>query len=212
MLISILSSYVIHHSFTFSQHFLYLYTVSVAFCPLLQCVGAGNVWKGQHKETEEKEEIWHSNLSQCYVPSVHYAIISWNVNSTTPTRQTILSEFINFRDLFEKNLAPADVMRLAAPPGQRVYGRERARRRQSWQQEGEGSHKVATQSRRLACLSRVNIGPRLHTVMTNTGGRAQKHYQDNTLSWQTPHMPFLSSFCLCFLQNKHRALTSKALA
>lgn len=77
-----------------------------------------------------------------------------------------------------KNLAPADVIHLAAPPGQRVYGGERAGRRQSWQQEGEGSHKVATQSRRLACLSRVNIGPRLHTVMTNTGGRAQKHYQD----------------------------------
>lgn len=74
-----------------------------------------------------------------------------------------------------KNLA--DVIHLAAPPGQRVYGGERAGRRQSWQQEGEGSHKVATQSRRLACLSRVNIGPRLHTVMTNTGGRAQKHYQ-----------------------------------
>lgn len=79
-----------------------------------------------------------------------------------------------------KNLAPADVIHLAAPPGQRVYGGERAGRRQSWQQEGEGSHKVATQSRRLACLSRVNIGPRLHTVMTNTGGRAQKHYQDDS--------------------------------
>lgn len=62
--------------------------------------------------------------------------------------------------------------------GSEFMAGKRAGRRQSWQQEGEGSHKVATQSRRLACLSRVNIGPRLHTVMTNTGGRAQKHYQD----------------------------------
>lgn len=31
-----------------------------------------------------------------------------------------------------------------------------------------------------------------------------------TLSWQTPRMPFLSSFCLCFLQNKQKHLTCKA--
>lgn len=32
-----------------------------------------------------------------------------------------------------------------------------------------------------------------------------------TLSWQTPRMPFLSSFCLCVLQSKRRALTLEAL-
>lgn len=152
--------------------------VSVAFSPLLQCVGAGNVWQGQHKETEERRKksdtaIYRSVTSLTWIT----LLFPGNVNPTTPTRQTILSESINFGVCLRK-LAPADVMHLAAPPGQRVYGRERAGRRQSWQQEGEGSHKVATRSRRLACLSRVNIGPRLHTVMTNIGGRAQKHYQD----------------------------------
>lgn len=48
------------------------------------------------------------------------------------------------------------------------------------------SHKVATRSRRLACLSRVNIGPRLHTVMTNRGGRAQKRDQDGYLVLTEP--------------------------
>lgn len=62
------------------------------------------------------------------------------------------------------------------------------------------SHKVATRSRRLACLSRVNIGPRLHTVMTNRGGRAQKRYQDGYLVLTEPthaipviFLPLLSS-------------------
>lgn len=31
-------------------------SVSVALSPLLRCVGAGNVWKGQHKETKERRE------------------------------------------------------------------------------------------------------------------------------------------------------------
>lgn len=112
----------LHRSITFSQDFLlpcsYIYTlcvgVSVAFSPLLQCVGAGNVWRGQRKETEE--EIWHSNLLQRCIPCVHYAIISWNINPTTPARQTILSEIINFR-IRLKNLALIDVMHLAAPTG-----------------------------------------------------------------------------------------------
>lgn len=43
----------------------------------------------------------------------------------------------------------------------------------------EGSHKVATQSSRLACLSRVNITPRLHTVIANREGRGQKHYEED---------------------------------
>lgn len=72
--------------------------------------------------------------------------------------------------------------RPAGPPS----GRAEAGRWESWQQEGVGSHKVATQSSRLACLSRVNIAPRLHTVMTNRGGRAQKHYQDFCLVLPDP--------------------------
>lgn len=69
-------------------------------------------------------------------------------------------------------------------------GRARARRSESWQQEGEASHKVATQSSRLACLSRVNITPRLHTVMTNSGGREQKYYKDYCLVLPDPTHAF----------------------
>lgn len=57
--------------------------------------------------------------------------------------------------------------------------RARVRHEASWQQEREGSHKVATQSSRLACLSRVNITPRLHTVIANREGRGQKHYEED---------------------------------
>lgn len=185
MLISTLSSSVIHHSFTFSEHFLlpfsYFYTQS-----LWHSVLSSSVWvqvmfeRGSTRKPKREKR----NLTQQFIAALRpfsalcYYFLECQLNYTHQTDNTL--RIHQFWDLFgkKKNLAPADVMRLAAPPGQRVYGRERARRRQSWQQEGEGSHKVATQSRRLACLSRVNIGPRLHTVMTNTGGRAQKHYQD----------------------------------
>lgn len=120
MLISLSSFYMVHHSITFSQTFLLpcwcIYTlcvvVSVALSPLLQRVGAGNVWRGQREETEE--EIWHSNLLQRCIPCVHYAVISWNINPTAPARQTMLSEIINFR-ICLKNPALMDVVRLAAP-------------------------------------------------------------------------------------------------
>lgn len=95
---------------------------------------------------------------------------------------------LHFCQIYFKNPVLVDGRHLAVAIGQRApwSGRARARRQESWQQEGEGSHKVATQSSRLACLSRVNITPRLHTVMTNRGGRAQKHYQDYCLVLPDP--------------------------
>lgn len=106
----------------------------------------------------------------------------WNIRLTTPTRQTALTEIDSKCRHISKAKTLADVGHLAGARG------PRARRVAvpkldvgCWQQEGVESHKVATQSSRLACLSRVNIAPRLHTVMTNRGGRAQKHYQDSCL-------------------------------
>lgn len=148
------------------------------------CVGGGNVWKWQRKETKDKkEEIRHSSVLQYHIPCVHYAIISWNINRT-PTSQTICTEL-------HRCFLPDAIQKLSAGRRQAFSdsdrpvgwwcGRAWPRRKESWQQEGEESHKVATQSSRLACLSRVNISPRLHTVMTNRGGRAQKYYQDYCL-------------------------------
>lgn len=133
---------------------------------------------GQHKETKERKKKPDTAIYGSVTSLL--CIMLWFPGMSTQLHPpgSQCSQKSSIFGLRLKNLAPADVIHLAAPPGQRVYGGERAGRRQSWQQEGEGSHKVATQSRRLACLSRVNIGPRLHTVMTNTGGRAQKHYQD----------------------------------
>lgn len=137
------------------------------------CVGGGNVWKWQRKETKDKkEEIRHSSVLQYHIPCVHYAIISWNINRT-PTSQTICTEL-------HRCFLPDEIQKLSAGRRQAFSdsdrpvgwwcGRAWPRRKESWQQEGEESHKVATQSSRLACLSRVNITPRLHTVMTNRGG------------------------------------------
>lgn len=101
-------------------------------------VGAGNVWRGQREEKTE-EEIWHSNLWQPCIPRVHYAIISWNIKTTAASRQTMLSEIINFR-ICLKNPALMDVARLAGPArvaGFYGEGKKRAGRQRGWQQEGE---------------------------------------------------------------------------
>lgn len=115
----------------------------------------------------------------------------------------MLSEIVNFR-ICLKNPALMDVARLAGP--RQGGGVLRRGKKKGPAGSGAGSrrekqsHKVATRSRRLACLSRVNIGPRLHTVMTNRGGRAQKRYQDGYLVLTEPthaipviFLPLLSS-------------------
>lgn len=106
---------------------------------------------------------------------------------------------------FIPNLVLADVRHFSGSnrPASPWSGTAGAGCQESWQQEGEGSHKVATQSSRLACLSRVNIASRLHTVMTNRGGRAQKHYQDDCRVLPDPtHRPRL-----CILKNEQRPST-----
>lgn len=109
MLILPSSFYTIHHSITFSQNFplpySYIYTlcvvVSVAFSPLLPRVGAGNVRRGQRKETEE--EIWHSNLSQRCIPScaLCYYFLEYQPNYTRQADKTLRKH--PFQDLFEKS-------------------------------------------------------------------------------------------------------------
>lgn len=108
MLILLSLFYTIHHSITFSQNLLllywYIYTlcvvVSVAFSPLLQRVGAGNVWRGQRKETEE--EIWHSNLSQRLHPlcALRYYFLEYQPNCTRQADNLLRNH--QFQDLFKK--------------------------------------------------------------------------------------------------------------